>query len=69
MDDKSLETIELEMAVLYRRMTTVTASRKNGNLDRTAYLLLHRINAHGAVGVKALAEGRHGSVCRLTAEI
>lgn len=56
MDDKSLETIELELAVLYRRMTTVTASRKNGSLDRAAYLLLHRIYDQGAVGVKALAE-------------
>lgn len=56
LDDKSLETIELEMAVLYRRITTVTASGKNGNLDRSAYLLLHRIHAHGAVGVKSLAD-------------
>ncbi|MCH1639129.1 MarR family transcriptional regulator [Paenibacillus timonensis] len=56
MDDKSLETIELEMAVLYRRITTATASRKYGNLDRSAYLLLHRIGAHGAVGVKSLAD-------------
>lgn len=56
MDDKSLETIELEMAVLYRRITTVTASRKNGNLDRSAYLLLHRISVHGAIGVKSLAD-------------
>lgn len=56
MDDKSLETIELEMAVLYRRITTVTASRKNGNLDRSAYLLLHRIGVHGAIGVKSLAD-------------
>nr|WP_068785745.1 MarR family transcriptional regulator [Paenibacillus phocaensis] len=56
MDEKSLETIELEIAVLYRRITTVTASRKHGNLDRSAYLLLHRISAHGAVGVKSLAD-------------
>ncbi|GIP50592.1 MarR family protein [compost metagenome] len=55
-DEKSLETIELEMAVLYRRITTATASGKYGNLDRSAYLLLHRIGAHGAVGVKSLAD-------------
>ncbi|MGG6311118.1 MarR family winged helix-turn-helix transcriptional regulator [Paenibacillus macerans] len=56
MDQKSLETIELQMAILYRRITTVTAAKKTGNLDRSAYLLLHQIIAYGSVGVKALAD-------------
>lgn len=56
MDQNSLETIELEIAVLYRRMTFVTAAKKNGNLDRSAYLLLHHIRSFGSIGVKALAD-------------
>ncbi|WP_334077236.1 MarR family winged helix-turn-helix transcriptional regulator [Paenibacillus sanfengchensis] len=52
MDEQALETIEVELAILYRRIT----NRKHGNLDRSAYLLLHQIHANGAAGVKALAD-------------
>ncbi|WP_435925546.1 MarR family winged helix-turn-helix transcriptional regulator [Paenibacillus sp. DYY-L-2] len=52
MDDQALDTIEVELAILYRRIS----NRKHGNLDRSAYLLLHQIDAHGAAGVKALAD-------------
>jgi DNA-binding MarR family transcriptional regulator len=54
MDEQSLETIDLELAVLLRRVTST--NRKFGNLDRSAYLLLHQITSHGPAGVKALAD-------------
>lgn len=56
MDERSLETIELELAILVRHITSIASQRKNGNLDRSAYLLLHQISAHGSAGVKALAD-------------
>ncbi len=56
MNVEALEALELELAILYRRITSITSHRKIGSLDRSAYLLLHHISAHGAVGVKALAE-------------
>ncbi|MEF2967212.1 MarR family transcriptional regulator [Paenibacillus sp. M1] len=55
MDNQVLDTIEVELAILWRRI----ANRKHGNLDRSAYLLLHQIDAYGAAGVKALAEESH----------
>ncbi|EFM08609.1 transcriptional regulator, MarR family [Paenibacillus curdlanolyticus YK9] len=58
MYDPSIETIELEMALLLRRITFLS-NRKLGNLDRSAYLLLHYIAAHGPAGVKAMADGLH----------
>jgi DNA-binding MarR family transcriptional regulator len=56
MNQHSLETIELELALLVRRITSITTDKKIGNLDRSAYLLLHQISAHGSAGVKALAD-------------
>ncbi|MGG3470294.1 MarR family transcriptional regulator [Neobacillus pocheonensis] len=53
MKEDSLETIELELAILIRRVTST--SSRIGNLDRSAYLLLHHIATKGAAGVKALA--------------
>jgi DNA-binding MarR family transcriptional regulator len=55
MDEHSLETIDLELAVLLRRLTSIS-TKKLGNLDRSAYLLLHQITSYGPAGVKALAE-------------
>ncbi|WP_299091568.1 MarR family transcriptional regulator [uncultured Metabacillus sp.] len=52
----SLETIELEMAVLVRRLTTITSDKKNWPLDRSAYLLLHQLYIDGSSGVKFLAD-------------
>ncbi|WP_045521896.1 MarR family winged helix-turn-helix transcriptional regulator [Neobacillus niacini] len=52
MNEHFLDTIELELAILIRRIT----AKKTGGLERSAYLLLHQINSHGAAGVKALAE-------------
>lgn len=55
MNENSLEMIELELAILFRRTTAVTTNKKLGNLDRSAYLLLRRIAVKGPVGVKVLA--------------
>jgi DNA-binding MarR family transcriptional regulator len=55
MYEQSLETIELELAILIRRSTSVSSNKKLGNLDRSAYLLLRRIAHRGAAGVKVLA--------------
>lgn len=54
-----METIELEMAILHRRITSITTCKQIGNLDRSAYLLLHQIASHGSAGVKALADEFH----------
>ncbi|MBU7318196.1 MarR family winged helix-turn-helix transcriptional regulator [Paenibacillus oleatilyticus] len=59
MKEPSLETIELEMAILFRRMTSITNKKRFGNLDRSAYLLLHQISSHGSAGVKTLADEFH----------
>lgn len=53
MDDSALETIEQELAILVRRLTSMT---RIGSLDRSAYLLLHQIASRGSAGVKALAD-------------
>ncbi|MEH6996612.1 MarR family transcriptional regulator [Neobacillus drentensis] len=55
MDDHSLEMIELELAVLIRRVTSIANTKRFVNLDRSAYLLLHQINCNGSAGVKSLA--------------
>ncbi|GKU83032.1 MarR family winged helix-turn-helix transcriptional regulator [Niallia sp. NCCP-28] len=54
MNDSSVEIIDIELSVLIRRVTS--ASRKIGHLDRSAYLLLHRILSQGPAGVKTLAD-------------
>lgn len=56
MDPRSLETIELELAILVRHINSIASDKKIGTLDRSAYLLLHQISAHGSAGVKALAD-------------
>lgn len=55
MDEHSLKMIELELAILIRRTTSVTTNKRLWNLDRSAYLLLRRIASKGPVGVKVLA--------------
>nr|WP_150959536.1 MarR family transcriptional regulator [Aneurinibacillus sp. XH2] len=56
MDPRSLETIELELAILVRHINSIASDKKIGTLDRSAYLLLHQISAHGSAGVKTLAD-------------
>jgi DNA-binding MarR family transcriptional regulator len=55
MDEHSLETIDLELAVLLRRLTSIS-TKKLGNMDRSAYLLLHQIISYGPARVKNLAD-------------
>jgi DNA-binding MarR family transcriptional regulator len=50
------EIIELELAILMRRSISTNSNRKVGNLDRSAYLLLHQISSFGTTGVKTLSE-------------
>jgi DNA-binding MarR family transcriptional regulator len=52
--EQSQQTIELQLAILSRRL--ITSSKKIGTLDRSAYLLLHQITSHGSAGVKELAD-------------
>jgi len=59
MEEYSLETLELELAILARRVSLITNYNKLGNLDRAAYLLLHQIISHGSSGVKFLADESH----------
>lgn len=54
--ENSVDVIELEMAILVRRLISMTTYKKIGNLDRSAYLLLHQIASHGSAGVKALSD-------------
>lgn len=69
MDEHAVETIELEMAILIRRITSMTAVKKFGNLDRSAYLLLHQISAHGSAGVKALADELHLDISTVSRQV
>ena len=59
MDKHSLETLELEFAILIRRVSLITTNNKFGSLDKAAYLLLHQITSHGSAGVKVLADESH----------
>ncbi|MER2061196.1 MAG: MarR family transcriptional regulator, partial [Niallia sp.] len=55
MYEESLEELEIELSILIRRVTHTSSHKKNGNLDRSAYLLLHEIVTKGPAGVKSLA--------------
>lgn len=55
MDETALKALDLELAILYRRITSITGNKKIGNLDRSAYLLLHQISSNKTAGIKALA--------------
>lgn len=59
MSQTSVESIELELALLVRRIISLSSKRNTGSLDRSAYLLLHCIATNGAAGVKQLAEELH----------
>ncbi|NOV02193.1 MarR family winged helix-turn-helix transcriptional regulator [Paenibacillus planticolens] len=66
------ETIEVELTILMRRFLAATTNKKVGNLDRSAYLLLHQISSYGSAGVKALAEEFHldmSTISRQTAAL
>jgi Transcriptional regulators len=69
MDHQALENIEIEMAVLQRFLASVATYRKIGNLDRAAYLLLHRIIHEGATGVKAMADEFHLDISTISRQV
>jgi DNA-binding MarR family transcriptional regulator len=68
MDENSLETIDLELAILLRRITSMS-TKKFGNLDRSAYLLLHQITSYGPAGVKALADEFHLDISTVSRQV
>jgi len=69
MEQYSLETLELELAILIRRVSLITTYNKFGNLDRSAYLLLDQITAHGSTGVKALADESHLDISTVSRQV
>ncbi|WP_127531314.1 MarR family winged helix-turn-helix transcriptional regulator [Paenibacillus kobensis] len=72
MHESSIESIELELTLLARRITSFSSNKKLGDLDRSAYLLLGHIASIGTVGIKTLAEQLHldiSTVSRQTAAL
>jgi DNA-binding MarR family transcriptional regulator len=69
MEQHSLETLELELAVLIRRVSLITTYNKFGNLDRAAYLLLDQITSRGSAGVKALADESHLDISTVSRQV
>jgi len=69
MDEHALETIDFELAIIVRRITLITTYHKFGNLDRSAYLLLHQITSHGSTGVKALADESHLDISTVSRQV
>lgn len=59
MDKQSIESIQLELAIFVRYITSVTPDKKKNGIDRSGYLLLHQISQHGSTSVKALAHEYH----------
>ncbi|WP_347551186.1 MarR family transcriptional regulator [Pseudalkalibacillus hwajinpoensis] len=57
MDNHSIENIHLELSFLIRYINLATPNKKDkeGNLERSEYLLLHQISLHTSIGVKVLA--------------
>jgi DNA-binding MarR family transcriptional regulator len=62
MSENPYAIIALELAILARRVASMTTYRKTSDLDRSHYLLLHQMNTHGSAGVKTLAEEFHLNV-------
>lgn len=62
MSENQYEVIALELAILARRVASMTTYRKTSDLDRSHYLLLHQIHTRGSAGVKILAEEFHLNV-------
>ncbi|ASS66121.1 MULTISPECIES: MarR family transcriptional regulator [unclassified Paenibacillus] len=56
MNELPFEHIELELSILARLVASATTYRKEGMLDRSAYLLLQQISSRRSAGVKALAD-------------
>lgn len=69
MEQQSLENIEIELAVLLRRLALISTYKKTGNLDRAAYLLLYRIISRGPTGVKVLADEFHLDISTISRQV
>lgn len=72
MEHNSLETIDLELTILIRRVTSMITSKDIGSLDRSAYLLLYRITSNGPARIKTLSDELHldiSTVSRQTAAL
>lgn len=65
MEHYNLDKIELELAILYRRMT----NRKHEVLDRSAYILMHQIMRHGKAGIKTLADEFHLDISTVSRQV
>lgn len=56
MEQELIEKLDIEMAMLIRKASSMTAEKRLGNLDRSGYLILHYLSGHRSQGIKALAE-------------
>ncbi|WP_151737631.1 MarR family winged helix-turn-helix transcriptional regulator [Paenibacillus tengchongensis] len=69
MEQSSIAAIELEMALLVRQLVSMTTYKKNGSLDRAAYLLLHHILASPACSVKSIADEFHLDISTVSRQV
>ncbi|RAV05173.1 MarR family transcriptional regulator [Paenibacillus sp. YN15] len=69
MNHQSLEEVELELALLIRRLTSMVTAQKVGSLDRAAYLLLTQISLGGACSVKTLSQTFHLDISTVSRQV
>ncbi|OPA80286.1 MarR family transcriptional regulator [Paenibacillus selenitireducens] len=56
MNQELIEKLDLEMAMLIRKASSMAVEKRLGNLDRSGYLILHYLSRRSSQGIKALAE-------------
>ncbi|WP_152391646.1 MarR family winged helix-turn-helix transcriptional regulator [Paenibacillus guangzhouensis] len=56
MEQKLMDTMDFELAMLIRRALSVQSEMRLGKLDRAAYLLLYLLKNNSPMGIKAIAE-------------
>lgn len=69
MNPQSLEAVELELALLLRRLASMVTYQKVGSLDRAAYLLLTHISLSGPCNVKTLAYAFHLDISTVSRQV
>jgi DNA-binding MarR family transcriptional regulator len=69
MNQQSLEGVELELALLIRRLTSMISYQKVGSLDRAAYLLLTQISLGGACSIKTLSHTFHLDISTVSRQV
>lgn len=69
MNQHSLEGVELELALLIRRLTSMISYQKVGSLDRAAYLLLTQISLGGACSIKTLSHTFHLDISTVSRQV